>query len=228
MKQTLYLIAVATLALLLVSCKKDPASDQPISSDKTGIDLGLSVKWAACNVGATKPEEYGDYFAWGATSTQASYDWANAPFNGGNSNYNETAWNNAKSGAVDPNTSNLLLANDIAHVKWGGNWRMPTAEEWKELQTKCTWSDWITDYKGTGVAGYMVTSKTNGNSIFIPAAGYRKGTVLDDVGEYCGYWSSSVYPGDLSSALSLYSYSGYINVQDVDRLFGLSVRPVSK
>ena len=128
------------------------------------VDLGLSVKWATCNVGATKPEEYGGYYAWGETEEKEEYY---------ESNMN-----------IGKNIAGTEY--DVAHVKWGGNWRMPTRAEQDELREKCKW-EWTTV---NGVSGYKVTSKKNGNSIFLPAAGYRSGV---EVYYRCGcgyYWSS--------------------------------------
>jgi len=126
------------------------------------VDLGLSVKWATCNIGASKPEEGGLYFAWGDTkgytsdtSDGHSFNWSTAPFNGGNSSYSPSAWEDAKSSAVDSN-NNLLPANDAATVNWGGTWRMPTYDEQTELRKNCYW-EWTNSYNNTDVKGYIVS-----------------------------------------------------------------------
>ena len=123
-------------------------------------------------------------------------------------------------GTVD-NKTVLDLEDDVAHVKWGGSWRMPTKAEQDELRKNCIWS-WTTQ---NGVKGYKVTSKTNGNSIFLPAAGTREGVELYDSGSDGYYWSSSLDEGDCDGAYSLYFYSGY-DWRNFYRYYGFSVRPV--
>ena len=135
------------------------------------VDLGLSVKWATCNVGADSPEEYGDYYAWGETETKSSY------YEGNSETYDEN---------IDDITG---TDRDVAHVKWGGSWRMPTADEFEELMDNC-------DYKWTtlnGVWGGRFTSNKNGNSIFLPATGFYEGKSLEESGVYGYYWSSTPF-----------------------------------
>ena len=114
-------------------------------------------------------------------------------------------------------------SDDVASVKLGGKWRMPTDAEWTELMTKCTWT-WTTL---NGVNGRLVTS-TNGNSIFLPAAGYRCGTRLDYAGSHGSYWSSSLTTDDPDYAWLVSFDSDYVIRRDFDRYFGLSVRPVTE
>ena len=179
----------------------------PSYSDPTGtenghgyVDLGLSVKWATYNVGASgsKPEDYGDYFAWGETEPKTSYS---------ESNYSYT-----------DNPTTLPLSADAAHVNWGGSWRMPTDAEMTELREQCTWT-WTT-------YGYKVTSKKNGNSIFLPAAGYRDGSSLGSAGSYGFYWSSSPHTSDTGYAWGVDFGSYYVDKHDAYRYYGHSVRPV--
>ena len=164
------------------------------------VDLGLSVKWATMNVGATSPEDYGDYFAWGETSPKSSYN---------SSNYYYSS-----------NPATLPLNKDAANVNWGGDWRMPTKAEQDELRTKCTWT-WTTL---NGVKGCKVTSKQNGKSIFIPAAGYKDYSSTTDAGVYGDYWSSSRYSNN-SSHLFNFNNSGP-GEKNFSRYRGLSVRAV--
>ena len=166
------------------------------------VDLGLSVKWATCNVGATRPEDAGDYFAWGETQPKSKYS---------GSNYSYKA---------KPTT--LPLSDDAAHANWGGNWRMPTDAELIKLREQCTWT-WTTQ---NGVKGYKVTSKSNGNSIFLPAAGYRSDSSLYGVGNDGCYWSSSLNTGFPNYAFDLYFYSNYVNCSSSNQYSGFSVRPV--
>ena len=171
------------------------------------VDLGLpsGLKWATCNVGANKPEDYGNYYAWGETSTKSLYT-SNSKTYGkqmydikGNSQY------------------------DAARANWGGTWRLPTKAELEELNNKCTWK-WTTQ---NGVKGYKVTGP-NGNSIFLPAAGYRYGSSLKEAGEGGFYWSST--PEENDSHYVYYLGFGCIghNLDDDRRYFGMSVRPVSE
>lgn len=166
------------------------------------VDLGLpsGLKWATCNVGASSPEEYGSYFAWGETTTKSNYN---------NSTYTYSS-----------NPTTLPLNQDAAAVKMGGSWRMPTKAELGELRAECTWK-WTTQ---NSVKGDLVTSKTNGNSIFLPAAGRRYNSDLLKAGSYGYYWSSSWRSS--SYAYNFYSYSTSAYTDDEYRYYGLSVRGV--
>lgn len=153
------------------------------------VDLGLSVKWATCNIGATTPEGYGDYFAWGETEPKASYSGKTYKFGyylDGKLFFNK--YNNSSIwGAID-NKETLDLADDAAHINWDGSWRMPTEQEIRELRSfsNCSWT--ITTING--IQGRKVTSKINGNSIFLPNTGYKEyGEFYSGSG---GYWSSSL------------------------------------
>jgi uncharacterized protein (TIGR02145 family) len=184
------------------------------------VDLGLSVKWATCNVGATKPEEYGDYFAWGEVAPKETYDWSTYKWCNGSYNTLTKYCTNSDFSTID-NKTVLESADDAAAVNWGGSWRMPTTEEQQELINNCTW-EWTTQ---NGVNGYKVTGIT-GNSIFLPAAGYRYDSSLDSAGSYGNYWSSSLHTSIPSYAYDLGFTSsnglGYIE----ERYYGRSVRPV--
>lgn len=186
------------------------------------VDLGLSVKWATMNVGATKPEEYGDYFAWGETEPKDVYDWSTYKHcYGSPTSLNKYNTSSLYGRIVDGKTQ-LDLSDDAARANWGGAWRMPTDAEMTELREQCTWI-WTTQ---NGVNGYKVTSKSNGNSIFLPAAGYRNDSSLNKAGSNGYYWSSSLntdYPYD---AWSVYFYSDYVSRGYNYRSDGRSVRPV--
>ena len=188
------------------------------------VDLGLSVYWATSNIVASKPEDHGDYYAWGEVETKENYTWSTYKF--GTSSSGPFSKYNTKSskGTVD-NKTVLDPEDDVAHVKLGGKWRMPTDEEWTELRTKCTWT--LTDnYNGTGVKGRIVTA-TNGNSIFLPAAGSRYGTSLYNAGSVGTYWSSSLLDGS-SDAWYLSFNESSVNRRYFDRCDGRPVRPVSE
>ncbi len=178
------------------------------------VDLGLpsGLLWATCNVGATIPEDYGSYFAWGETTTKDTYS--------------------SSSYTYSSNPTTLPLSKDAAAANWGGDWRMPTAAEFDELVASCTWT-WTTNYNSTGRAGYIVKSKVTGNTnfIFLPAAGYRDGAILRYVGSVGFYWSSSFYLSDKAYYLYIYSASMgttyyYSTYECGYRRQGLSVRPV--
>ncbi len=168
------------------------------------VDLGLSVKWATCNVGANSPSDNGNYYAWGETSTKSSY-------------YRDNSKTYDKSmGNIGGNSS-----YDVARYKWGGSWRLPTEAEFQELRDKCTWT-WTTQ---GGHNGYKVTGK-NGKSIFLPAAGYRFGTSPEDVGEGGYYWSSTPYESYTGSAWIICFNSSIQRVSFNRRDVGHSIRPV--
>ena len=184
-------------------------ASQDISGTINGheyVDLGLSVKWATCNVGANKPEDYGDYFACGETSTKSSY-----------------TSDNSKTYGKQMNDIKGNSLYDAARANWGGTWRLPTKAELEELKNKCTWR-WTTQ---NGVNGYKVTGP-NGNSIFLPAAGDCNGSSLDRAGEGGCYWGSSPYESNSNYAYYLYFNSGNQSVYWLNRYYGLSVRPVSE
>lgn len=185
------------------------------------VDLGLSVKWATCNVGASSPEEYGDHYAWGETETKAVYDWNTYKWCKGSFNKltKYTRNDSAEGTAV---RMKLDLTDDAAHVHWGGSWRMPTRNEFHELRENCEWT-WTTL---NGVKGYKVTSKSTGHSIFLPPSGRRYGSRLNDVGRYGYYWTSSLYKPN--PALAWYADFGFGSMEwsYSDRAFGRTVRPV--
>ena len=190
------------------------------------VDLGLSVNWATCNVGALKPEDYGDYFAWGEIESKTDYSWSTYKYCNG-SYTTLTKYNNSSSSGTVDNKATLDLEDDIAHVIWGGDWRRPTQSEGAELSNtnNCTWT-WITQ---NGVNGYLVTSKKSGYegaSIFLPAAGRYSDTGLGNVGSGGYYWSSSLSTGGPDYARSLYFSSGHHYTVNYGRYGGQSVRPV--
>ena len=188
------------------------------------VDLGLSVKWATCNVGATKPEEYGDYFAWGEVEPKETYDWTTYKWYNGPDNLTKYC-TNSDYGTFD-GKSTLELADDAARANWGGSWRMPTKEEQDELRDNCTWEGTTQN----GVEGCKVTSKKKGytkNSIFLPAAGCRFRSDLSDAGLYGHYWSSSLKTDERNDAYYLRFDSYYFVGRGNDfRLRGRPVRPV--
>ncbi|MBO5768577.1 MAG: InlB B-repeat-containing protein, partial [Bacteroidales bacterium] len=191
----------------------------------TWVDLGLpsGIKWATCNIGATTPEDYGDYFAWGETESKSDYSWSS--YKHGSSSISLTKYcTNSSCGynGFTDNKTTLELADDAASANWGGNWRMPTKAEQDELRNNCTWT-WTTQ---NGIKGYKVTSKSNGNSIFLPAAGYRYGTSIYIVGSRGDYWLSSLYEGSPYNAYDLYFASIEVYCYGNNRYYGHTVRAV--
>ena len=188
------------------------------------VDLGLSVKWATCNIGAEKPEDYGDYFAWGETDTKERYDWNWYIYGKGPNaieKYCSLGELNTENNNFADNKEILEPQDDVATVKWGGKWRMPTFDEISELKRNCTCT-WIEE---NGVRGCKILS-SNGNSIFLPAAGYNDKEVLIEEGESCYFWSSrggTDYPG-FANYLRFSSEGDYWN--SPHRCYGLSIRPV--
>ena len=182
------------------------------------VDLGLpsGLKWATCNVGASSPEDYGNYYAWGETTTKSNYSSSNS------ATYVLTISQLQSQGYID-GSGNLTPSHDAATANCGGSWRMPTKEEQQELIDNCTWT-WTTQ---NDVKGYKVTGP-NSNHIFLPAAGLRYVSSLLSAGEDGSYWSST--PGESSSdrTCSLSFDSSGQSVYWGDRFYGRSVRPVSE
>ena len=198
-----------------------PALPDTPTTDSRAVDLGLSVKWASCNVGATAPEEYGDYYAWGETEEKSDYSWSTYKFCNGSYASITKYCTSSTYGTVD-NKTTLEPTDDVATVKWGGAWRMPTTDEQQELINKCTWT-WTTL---NGVNGWRVTGP-NGNSIFLPAAGYRYGTGVSQQGSHGDYWSSSLNSSSSDYAYNLYFGSYYYDwASNYRRSEGHTVRPV--
>ena len=231
------------------------------------VDLGLpsGTLWASCNVGATKPEEYGLYFAWGetkgytsATSAGHSY-WLNdedtahvltelgvvtveeadaktlqekldailagkIEFNEANeADRNEADRQDVVKQKAD-NKNELDLEDDAAYVNWGSNWRMPSLDQIVELIDNCTW-EWTTQ---NGVYGRKATSKTNGNSIFLPAAGYHSHTWRSNAGSWGSCWSRTIRTYNMFDAYTLYFNSRSVDWGSNDHFIGRSVRPVRR
>jgi hypothetical protein len=187
------------------------------------VDLGLpsGTLWADRNVGADSPEAYGDYFAWGETTTKSIYDWST--YKWCQSWTTMTKYCTKSSYGTVDNKTVLDLEDDAAYVNMGAEWRMPTETQMSELRSKCTWA-WPTQ---NGTKGYKVTGP-NGKSIFLPAAGYRNGSGLNNAGSNGGFWSVSLEESYPSGAWSLSFNSGNCGTYDCDRCNGLTVRAVAR
>ena len=188
------------------------------------VDLGLpsGTLWATCNVGVDSPEEYGDYFAWGETQPKSNYSWSTYKYGTSyttltkycsNSSYGLNGFTDTKT-VLDPE-------DDAATANWGNNWRMPTFDEIDELYNNCT-SVWTTQ---GGKNGRLFTGP-NGNTLFLPAAGYYYGSGLFGAASGGLYWSSSLYTGTPSDACYLFFGSDYVGWDGIGRYYGRSVRPV--
>lgn len=234
-KQTNFSARVGTFLLISLdnpcSYSKEIRVSQrhiPNSEGYEYVDLGLSVLWATCNVGASKPEDYGDYYAWGETYSKSSYTWSNYKYwlSGDSEDSVKVSKYNLSSsrGTVD-NKTTLDLIDDVAHVKWGGDWRLPTMYELIELGEECSWT-WTTR---NGINGYLVKSNMAGytdNSIFLPAAN----TIEEGlVGMYWTNSLDSIDDGeDVSNicAVGVIYDSKNIGLYSIYRYAGAAVRPV--
>ena len=229
MRKTAFLLAVA---LLFSSCERDDNNNGGTEGGTEfaeWVDLGLpsGLLWAKWNLGATAPEEYGDYYAWGETETKSVYDWSTYKYcNGGQNqltkycNHLEYGYN----GFTDTLTV-LQPMDDVSTAKLGNGAHIPTKEDWLELLDNTT-SEWTTM---NGVYGRKLTSKTNGNYIYLPAAGRRYGSELRSAGEHGFYWSSSLAANrgaDYAFKLDFGSNDQYLDSDAGTRKGGLSVRPV--
>ena len=234
----LSMLPLGAISMSLVACNNDDNEESPEVIDRSpaqAIDLGLpsGTLWASCNVGATKPEEYGDYFAWGETKPKSEYSlstykWCNGSVERLTKYCNDKRFGN--NGLMD-NKTELDLEDDAAYVNWGSNWRMPSFAQIKELINNCTW-EWMTV---NGVNGDEVKSKKNQNSIFLPAAGWHRNSEFGRAGSVFLYWSRSLDTGVNNHPFNAYRMGG--NSEEVTsnenegivrtvRDAGLSVRPV--
>ena len=233
---TTYLLGLLVMLFCFTAC--DSASQEPDepSVDFQPVDMGLpsGTQWAPCNVGANKPEEYGNYYAWGVTEApQENYDWKHYKYCAG-TEYSFTKYcsheDEGYNGFVD-NKTTLEPMDDAATVNWGGNWRMPTRDEINELRENCDLS--VIDVNG--VSGFQFTSKINGNSIFFPFTGT---TIINpqtpDVYEISGagtsttIWTSSREEEVSYCGAAMYMRKGMTYQNGGQRNVGCAVRPVWK
>lgn len=203
------------------------------SQEHEYVDLGLpsGTLWAACNVGASKPEDYGDYFAWGEIQPKTKYDLDTYKYSKTkkrlfkkNEEFFTKYCNGTKYGydGFTDGLTELQASDDAAAVNWGNDWYTPKKEQWDELMAN-TNSEWTTR---NGVEGRLFTSKKNGQCLFLPAAGYRWNDEFCSVGSLSPYWSSSLISDDPYYAWYFYFHSGNTDMYVSDRFLGLSVRAV--
>lgn len=237
MRKLFYIAAIALLTLGMVSCHKDDDNTNNNTNTNTPtnptnpttgewVDLGLpsGVLWAKCNLGATTPEGYGNYYAWGETSTKETYNWSTyryATVDADGTLQTLTKYNTSDTYGTIDNKTTLEASDDVATAVLGSGARIPTKAEWQELLDNTT-AEWTTQ---NGVNGRRFTA-SNGNSLFLPAAGGRLGSSLDGGGTGGHYWSSSLLESRPYYAWSMYFNSDYQGVYSYYRLYGLSVRAV--
>lgn len=220
-------LSITDITMLInayLNFEKTPGGgNQSQSHEYVDLALPSGTKWATCNVGANSPEESGDYYAWGEIEPKDVYEWNNYKWCT-RSSKNLTKYNtNSYNGKVDSKTV-LDAEDDVAHVKWGGSWRMPSDEELAELVSNCTWT-WTTQ---NGTAGCLVTSKTNSKSIFLPAAGEMKDGEIQDAGTYGCIWSSTLCSSSPDKAGNVGFINGRITPSNTARCYGRNIRPVFK
>ena len=214
---------------MMLSCGDD---DEPDGGSKQKdnhewVDLGLTsgTLWATTNVGASKPEEYGDYFAWGETKPKTvDYAWDTYKWCKGDCDQLTkycTLSDYGYNGFVD-NKTELDPGDDAAYVNWGSKWRMPTEAQMGELLAECDWQ-WTTT---NGVNGYLVKSKKNSASLFLPAAGFRWEDEIDDVGLTGRYLSRTLNTNMQYSAYVMDFDSDSPGLDDYARYYGHCVRAV--
>ena len=211
----------------------------PEGAAAVAVDLGLpsGTKWAAYNVGATKPEDYGSYFAWGETAHKSNYSWSTYKWGTAegkltkycnNSEKGKDGYTDAANPEIGKVLTELLPEDDAASVNWGGDWRMPTKEQIEEL-IAYTYNAWESGYNGTTVSGRKFTNKNDASKfIFLPAAGDRYGASSYDVGSNGHYWSSSQEESGTTSAYDINFSVGHVSQDYNSRVFGRPVRPVKK
>lgn len=231
MKKIMKVIS-ALMLMIVVGCSKPDNPNSEVENNGGGhydgnyeyvdLDLPSGTLWATFNVGASVPWEYGDYFAWGETRPKDVYNLSTYKYcNGSNTTLTKYCTDSTfgYNGYCDSLTT-LLASDDAATVNWGSEWHTPTEEEWEELMSNCikTWT------QENGVNGFLLTA-TNGQSIFLPAAGYRTENLFD-CGIHGTYWSSVINLTFTDSAFEMHFYSGGCEIYLFYRYLGRSVRAV--
>ena len=218
MKQIIY-VAIVTICVMFTGCEKNETFNNIPSGEENGydyVDLGLSVKWATCNIGAKKIEDSGFYFAWGETHSKISYVWDSYVF------YEQAT--NSLNKYYGDDLKQLEIIDDAVNVYMDSTWRMPTAKEFQELKDKCTW----TKITINGVTGYKITGR-NGNAIFLPATGFKGKEpfqLLSPNGGY--YWTSTLDIEHCYKAIAnvFGPHTSDYYVDKNYRYYGYAIRPV--
>ena len=217
-------VGIADVTSLIDYLLKGTWPDDPVTppDDHEWVDLGLpsGTLWATCNLGATSPEEYGDYFAWGEVEPKEVYDWSTYKWcNGADSTLTKYCIDGA-CGIVD-NKTVLDPEDDAAYVNWGPSWRMPTMEQLLELKNICT----TQRLEINGVMGALITGP-NGNTVFFPLAGQINGSEYERVGNYGYFWSTDIFSDDSNVARYIYFNGAYFTAWNRYRYFGFTIRAV--
>lgn len=223
-RKALALATIMMMSMAFTACSSDNNDPTPDPDADKYVDLGLSVKWAKCNLGATQPLAYGNYYAWGETAPKSKYEdgnykWADKARPNLMTKYCPNAL------CCDPSSidgkSVLDPEDDAATANLGSPWRMPTAEEIDELIKKCTWKRFI-------VNGKMACEVTgpNGKSIVLPAGGYGEETIFYFVGKSGNYWSNTIYTDRPTDAERLGFDNSVLGVDGRARSTGMLIRPV--
>lgn len=224
MKRRFYSLIAVLFAAFGLECAAQTISGQAGGHDYVDLGLKSGTKWATCNVGAAKPAEYGNYYAWGETLPKDKYTWESYVWS--KNSYNTlTKYCAEKSYGKEDTLRILVKSDDAAIANWGSAWRMPTRAEEQELFEGCDWIA-VDDFEGSGVAGRVGRSKFNGNTIFLPASGFYDGDKLYDVGESAGYWSSTLREYGSNCAYILYFQEHKINCSGDSRYYGQNIRAV--
>lgn len=229
MKKNIFIALVGMIMLVIAQHAQAQVVQKSVIGSANGheyVNLGLpsGTLWATCNIGATKPEENGSYFAWGETKAKNAYNWASYKYANGNEEKLTKYCDNSSYGNNGFSDYRTILQadDDAAAVNWGNGWHMPTQEQWEELINNTT-NKWTTQ---NGVKGYLFTAK-NGQTLFLPAAGYRQGSKKIRVGSYGSYWSVTLSDIRPSCAWHLCFDSDFCNSYCFDdRQDGYPVRPV--
>lgn len=214
LKNSLLICSLCSLILCMSSCEGNTPNVK-LENGHEYVDLGLSVKWATCNLGAQDIDDPGHFYAWGETSHKGSYEWSTYIHGTGKNDLYTYTYQSGDS------VTTLQPEDDAAYVLLGGKWRMPSIEEFEELRTKCTWK-WA-QIKNT--MGYYITGP-NGNSIFLPAGGFQDETHQVNKNLYGYYWSSTLDTTNVICARSLDFVTGNVNCSSSSRFYGQSVRGV--
>ena len=212
-------VCVPMLSLCMVACSENEIKEIDIPCTQEGhvhaVDLGLSVKWACCNIGANSPEEYGSYYAWGENEEKESCIWSTYKWHN-NDTGEMTKYNDTDGKKV------LGLEDDTAQTLWGEDWRTPTQAEIQELMDCCTW-EWTSV---NGVYGYKVSG--NGNSIFLPAAGSQYEDLYTSQSSQGCYMSATLKDNDCGLVVCMGFNKKTRYTINSERCDGHTIRPVKR
>ena len=205
--------AISFVLLMLAGTTKSHAVNNGFVDGHEYVDLGLpsGTLWATMNVGASSQEDYGDYFSWGEIAPKVEY------------NLETYTWTSSCITSIIDEMADLRPEYDAASLNWGSSWHMPTKYQQDELRTECTWL-WT---QVNGVDGCLVTGP-NGNSLFLPASGYREDSLLNFAGSYGTIWSSSIFEISPSSAFGLDFSDRWLHWSHGFCYIGRTIRPVLK